>query len=243
MNDNRFMSGTNAEAAQIDLGLRAYMLGVYNHMTTALAITGFFALGLSFLAGPSINELTSIGYMVYGSPLKWLIMLAPIGMVFYISARLNRISAQKARNLFYIYAGLMGLSLSSLLLVYTGASVVRVFFITAAAFAALSIYGYTTKKSLSGLGSFLMMGVFGLIIAQIVNIFMASTQLDFMISIIGVLIFAGLTAYDTQKIKHMYLAGDNNEAAGKKSVLGTLTLYLDFILMFQFLLMFLGNRE
>ena len=242
MNDNRFMSGTNAEAAQIDLGLRAYMLGVYNHMTTALAITGFFALGLSFLAGPSINELTSIGYMVYGSPLKWLIMLAPIGMVFYISARLNKISAQKARNLFYIYAGLMGLSLSSLLLVYTGASVVRVFFITAAAFAALSIYGYTTKKSLSGLGSFLMMGVFGLIIAQIVNIFMASTQLDFMISIIGVLIFAGLTAYDTQKIKHMYLAGDNNEAAGKKSVLGALTLYLDFILMFQFLLMFLGNR-
>ena len=243
MNDNRFMSGTNAEAAQIDIGLRAYMLGVYNHMTTALAITGFFALGLSFLAGPSINELTSIGYMVYGSPLKWLIMLAPIGMVFYISARLNKISAQKARNLFYIYAGLMGLSLSSLLLVYTGASVVRVFFITAAAFAALSIYGYTTKKSLSGLGSFLMMGVFGLIIAQIVNIFMASTQLDFMISIIGVLIFAGLTAYDTQKIKHMYLAGDNNEAAGKKSVLGALTLYLDFILMFQFLLMFLGNRE
>ena len=243
MNDNRFMSGTNAEAAQIDLGLRAYMLGVYNHMTTALAITGFFALGLSFLAGPSINELTSIGYMVYGSPLKWLIMLAPIGMVFYISARLNKISAQKARNLFYIYAGLMGLSLSSLLLVYTGASVVRVFFITAAAFAALSIYGYTTKKSLSGLGSFLMMGVFGLIIAQIVNIFMASTQLDFMISIIGVLIFAGLTAYDTQKIKHMYLSGDNNEAAGKKSVLGALTLYLDFILMFQFLLMFLGNRE
>ena len=170
-------------------------------------------------------------------------MLAPIGMVFYISARLNKISAQKARNLFYIYAGLMGLSLSSLLLVYTGASVVRVFFITAAAFAALSIYGYTTKKSLSGLGSFLMMGVFGLIIAQIVNIFMASTQLDFMISIIGVLIFAGLTAYDTQKIKHMYLVGDNNEAAGKKSVLGALTLYLDFILMFQFLLMFLGNRE
>ena len=243
MNDNRFMSGTNAQAAQIDLGLRAYMLGVYNHMTTALAITGFFALGLSFLAGPSINELTSIGYMVYGSPLKWLIMLAPIGMVFYISARLNKISAQKARNLFYIYAGLMGLSLSSLLLVYTGASVVRVFFITAGAFAALSIYGYTTKKSLSGLGSFLMMGVFGIIIASIVNIFLGSDGLAFIISVLGVLIFAGLTAYDTQKIKHMYLAGDNNEAAGKKSVLGALTLYLDFILMFQFLLMFLGNRE
>ena len=137
----------------------------------------------------------------------------------------------------------MGLSLSSLLLVYTGASVVRVFFITAASFAALSLYGYTTKKSLSGLGSFLMMGVFGLIIAQVVNIFMASSGLDFIISIVGVLIFAGLTAYDTQKIKNMYLAGDNNEVSGKKSVLGALTLYLDFILMFQFLLMFLGNRE
>ena len=241
--NNRFMSDANAQASQIDLGLRAYMLGVYNHMTTALAITGFFALGLSFLVGPSLNELTSIGYLLYGSPLKWVIMLAPLGMVFYISAKLNSMSSQKARNLFYVYAGLMGLSLSSLLLVYTGASVVRVFFITAASFAALSLYGYTTKKSLSGLGSFLMMGVFGLIIAQVVNIFTASSGLDFIISIVGVLIFAGLTAYDTQKIKNMYLAGDNNEVSGKKSVLGALTLYLDFILMFQFLLMFLGNRE
>ena len=243
MNNNRFMSSSNAQATQIDLGLRSYMLGVYNHMTTALAITGFFALGLSFLAGPSLNELTQIGYAVYGSPLKWLIMLAPIGMVFYISARINSISAEKARNLFYIYAGLMGLSLSSLLLVYTGASVVRVFFITAAAFASLSIFGYTTKKSLSGLGSFLMMGVFGILIASIVNIFLGSDGLAFIISILGVLIIAGLTAYDTQKIKNMYLVGDNNETSGKKSVMGALTLYLDFILMFQFLLMFLGNRE
>ena len=239
MNSNRFMSSSNAQATQIDLGLRSYMLGVYNHMTTALALTGLMALGLNFLA-ISNGALTPIGELFFLSPLKWVIMLAPLGMVFYISARINSISSGKARNLFYIYAGLMGLSLSSLLLIYTGASVVRAFFVTAAAFAALSIYGYTTKKSLSGLGSFLMMGVFGLIIAQIVNIFMASTQLDFMI---GVLIFAGLTAYDTQKIKNMYLAGDNNEAAGKKSVLGALTLYLDFILMFQFLLMFLGNRE
>ena len=137
----------------------------------------------------------------------------------------------------------MGLSLSSLLLVYTGESVVRVFFITAASFAGLSIYGYTTKKSLSGLGSFLIMGVFGLIIAQIVNIFLASSGLDFMISIIGVLIFAGLTAYDTQKIKNMYYAADDSETAGKKSIIGALTLYLDFILMFQFLLSLLGNRE
>ena len=242
MNDNRFMSSSSAQATQIDLGLRSYMLGVYNLMTTALALTGLMAMGLNFLA-ISNGALTPIVEIFFLSPLKWVLMLAPLGMVFYLSAKLNSISAEKARNLFYVYAGLMGLSLSSLLLVYTGASVVRAFFVTAAAFAALSLYGYTTKKSLSGLGSFLMMGVFGLIIAQIANIFMASTQLDFIISIVGVLIFAALTAYDTQKIKNMYLAGDNNEVSGKKSVLGALTLYLDFILMFQFLLMFLGNRE
>ena len=243
MNNNRFMASANAQASQIDVGLRAYMLGVYNHMTTALAITGFFALGLSFLVGPSIYELTSFGQTLYGGPLKWVVMLAPLAMVFYISAKLNSISASKARNLFYIYSGLMGLSLSSLLLVYTNESVVRVFFITSAAFASLSIHGYTTKKNLSAFGSFLIMGVFGLIIASIVNIFLASSGLAFIISILGVLIFAGLTAYDTQKIKNMYLAGDDMEVSGKKSVMGALTLYLDFILMFQFLLMFLGNRE
>ena len=243
MNNNRFMASANAQASQVDVGLRAYMLGVYNHMTTALAITGFFALGLSFLVGPSLYELTSFGQTLYGGPLKWVVMLAPLAMVFYISAKLNSISASKARNLFYIYSGLMGLSLSSLLLVYTNESVVRVFFITSAAFASLSIYGYTTKKNLSAFGSFLIMGVFGLIIASIVNIFLASSGLAFIISILGVLIFAGLTAYDTQKIKNMYLAGDDMEVSGKKSVMGALTLYLDFILMFQFLLMFLGNRE
>ena len=242
MNSNRFMSSSNAQATQIDLGLRSYMLGVYNHMTTALALTGLMAMGLNFLA-ISNGALTPIGELFFLSPLKWVIMLAPLGMVFYISARINSISSGKARNLFYIYAGLMGLSLSSLLLVYTGASVVRAFFVTAAAFAALSIYGYTTKKSLSGLGSFLMMGVFGLIIAQIVNIFMASTQLDFMISIIGVLIFAGLTAYDTQQIKLMYMASDSKGIALKKSIMGALRLYLDFINMFIMLLSLLGNRE
>ena len=242
MNDNRFMSGSQAQAAQIDLGLRSYMLGVYNHMTTALALTGLMAMGLNFLS-VSNGQLTSIGELFFVSPLKWVVILAPLAMVFYISARLNRISAGKARNLFYIYAGLMGLPLSSLLLIYTGASVARAFFVTAAAFAALSIYGYTTKKSLSGLGSFLIMGVFGLIIASIVNMFLASTSLDFMITIFGVLIFAGLTAYDTQKIKNMYLAGDDAETAGKKSIMGALNLYLDFVLMFQFLLALIGNRE
>mgnify|MGYP006242702587 FL=1 len=148
MNNNRFMSSSNAQATQIDLGLRSYMLGVYNHMTTALALTGLMAMGLNFLA-ISNGALTPIGELFFLSPLKWVIMLAPLGMVFYISARINSISSGKARNLFYIYAGLMGLSLSSLLLVYTGASVVRAFFVTAAAFAALSIYGYTTKKSVS----------------------------------------------------------------------------------------------
>ena len=219
MNSNRFMASANAQASQIDLGLRAYMLGVYNHMTTALAITGFFALGLSFLVGPSVYELTSFGQTLYGGPLKWLVMLAPLAMVFYISAKLNSISASKARNLFYIYSGLMGLSLSSLLLVYTNESVVRVFFITSAAFASLSMYGYTTKKNLSAFGSFLIMGVFGIIIASVVNIFLASEGLAFIISILGVLIFAGLTAYDTQKIKNMYLAGDDMEVSGKKSVM------------------------
>ena len=242
MNNNRFMSSSNAQATQIDLGLRSYMLGVYNHMTTALALTGFMAMGLNFLA-ISNGALTPIGELFFLSPLKWVVMLAPLGMVFYISARINSISAEKARSLFYVYAGLMGLSLSSLLLVYTGASVVRAFFVTAAAFAALSLYGYTTKKSLSGLGSFLMMGVFGLIIAQIVNIFMASTQLDFMISIIGVLIFAGLTAYDTQKIKNMYLVSDSGELMGKKAVMGALTLYLDFINLFIMLLRLFGQRR
>ena len=242
MNDNRFMSSSNAQASQIDLGLRTYMLGVYNHMTTALALTGLIAMGLTFLA-ISNGALTPIGELFFLSPLKWVLMLAPLGMVFYLSAKLNSISAEKARNLFYVYAGLMGLSLSSLLLVYTGASVVRAFFVTAAAFAALSIYGYTTKKSLSGLGSFLMMGVFGLIIAQIANIFMASTQLDFIISIVGVLIFAGLTAYDTQKIKNMYVATDSGEIVGKKAVMGALTLYLDFINLFIMLLRLFGQRR
>ena len=242
MNDNRFMSSSNAQASQIDLGLRTYMLGVYNHMTTALALTGLMAMGLNFLA-ISNGALTPIGELFFLSPLKWVLMLAPLGMVFYLSAKLNSISAEKARNLFYVYAGLMGLSLSSLLLVYTGASVVRAFFVTAAAFAALSIYGYTTKKSLSGLGSFLMMGVFGLIIAQIANIFMASTQLDFIISIVGVLIFAGLTAYDTQKIKNMYAVSDTGEIMGKKAVMGALTLYLDFINLFIMLLRLFGQRR
>ena len=242
MNSNRFMSSSNAQATQIDLGLRSYMLGVYNHMTTALALTGLMALGLNFLA-ISNGALTPIGELFFLSPLKWVIMLAPLGMVFYISARINSISSGKARNLFYIYAGLMGLSLSSLLLVYTGASVVRAFFVTAAAFAALSIYGYTTKKDLTGMGSFLFMGLIGILIASVVNIFLASSALQFGISVIGVLVFAGLTAYDTQSIKNEYWEGDDSETQAKKSIYGALRLYLDFINLFIMLLSLFGNRE
>ena len=175
--------------------------------------------------------------------MMWVVALAPLGIVMYMSFGIRNMSASRAQTMFWIFAFLMGLSLSTIFITYTGASIARVFFITASTFGAMSIYGYTTKRDLTGFGSFLFMGLIGIIIASIVNIFMQSPALYYGISILGVLIFVGLTAYDTQKIKNMYLAGDNNEAAGKKSVLGALTLYLDFILMFQFLLAFLGNRE
>ena len=239
MQDNRFMNTAAAASAQTDVGLRAYMLGVYNHMTTALLLTGFFAFATKW----AVLNVAGLGQLLYGTPLKWVIMLAPLGMVIWLSARINRLSATKARNLFYIYGAIMGLSLASILLVYTGASVARAFFITAGAFAGLSLYGYSTKRSLSAMGSFMIIGLFGLIIASIVNIFMASTQMEFVISVGGVLIFAGLTAWDTQRIKSMYMAGDSREVAAKKSIFGALTLYLDFINMFLFILRLFGNRE
>ena len=239
MQDNRFMNTAAATAAQTDVGLRAYMLGVYNHMTTALLLTGFFAYATKW----AVFNVAGLGQLMYGTPLKWVVMLAPLGMVFWLSARIERMSASSARNMFYAYGAVMGVSLASILMIYTGASVARAFFITAGAFAGLSLYGYTTKRSLSAMGSFLIIGLFGLIIASIVNIFMASTQLEFLISVAGVLIFAGLTAYDTQRIKLMYSLGDSAEAAAKKSIFGALTLYLDFINMFLMMLRLFGNRE
>ena len=239
MADNRFMNTSAAEATQVDLGLRSYMLGVYNHMTTALLMTGFFAMALNWV----VLNVAGVGQLVYGTPLKWVVMLAPLGMVFWLSARMQAMSSAKARNMFYVYAALMGLSLSSILLVYTGASVARAFFITAGAFAGLSLYGYTTKRSLSAMGSFMLIGLFGLILGFIVNIFLGSTTLDLALSAIGVLVFAGLTAWDTQKIKLMYMAGDSSEVREKKSIYGALTLYLDFINMFIMLLHLFGNRE
>ncbi|MEL0196924.1 MAG: Bax inhibitor-1/YccA family protein, partial [Rhodobiaceae bacterium] len=204
MADNRFLNTAAAEATQVDVGLRSYMLGVYNHMTTALLMTGFFAYAMKF----AVMNVAGVGQLVYGTPLKWVVMLAPLGLVFWLSARIQSMSASKARNLFYVYAALMGISLASVLLMFSTASVARAFFITAGAFAGLSLYGYTTKRSLSAMGSFMIIGLFGLIIAMIVNIFVASTAMDLMISVLGVLIFAGLTAWDTQKIKLMYMAGD-----------------------------------
>ena len=239
MQDNRFMNASAAQAASIDVGLRAYMLGVYNHMTTALALTGFAAFATKW----AVLSVPGVGQLLFGSPLAYVIMFAPIGMVLWLSVRINKMSAPKARNLFYAYAAIMGISLSTILLAYTGSSVARAFFITAGAFAALSIYGYTTKRNLSALGSFLMIGVVGLLLASIANIFIGSTQMEFLISIVGVFLFAGLTAYDTQRIKSMYSAGDDASVAGRKSIFGALMLYLDFINMFLFLVRLIGNRE
>ncbi|KQZ14979.1 MULTISPECIES: Bax inhibitor-1/YccA family protein [unclassified Mesorhizobium] len=245
--------GTQADAA-IDQGLRAYMIRVYNLMGMGLVITGLAALGTVMLA--TTNDpasavatmangqmLTSFGYAIFASPLKWLVILAPLGAVMFLSFRVQSMSVSAAQTTFWIYAGLVGLSLSSIFLIYTTASIAQTFFATAAGFGALSLYGYTTKRDLTGVGSFLIMGVFGLIIAMIINIFLQSSALGFAISAIGVLIFAGLTAYDTQKIKEMYFEGDDQLVAGRKSIMGALTLYLDFINLFMFMLQFMGDRR
>tara|TARA_Y100001970_G_scaffold292709_1_gene435350 strand:- start:210 stop:962 length:753 start_codon:yes stop_codon:yes gene_type:complete len=232
----------------IDQGLRSYMLKVYNYMASGVFLTGIVALilfKLSVVSGPNgeIMGLTNIGNAIYNSALMWVLMLAPLGIVFYMSFGIAKMSASKAQSVFWVFAALMGASLSSIFLVYTGASITRVFFITAGTFGAMSIYGYTTKKDLTKLGSFLFMGLIGIIIASLVNIFLKSSMMYFIISIIGVLVFVGLTAYDTQKIKNMYLASDSGELMGKKAVMGALTLYLDFINLFIMLLRLFGQRR
>ncbi|MBY5332547.1 Bax inhibitor-1/YccA family protein [Rhizobium leguminosarum] len=226
----------------IDQGLRAYMLKVYNLMALGLAITGVAAY-LSFQLAFANGELTAFGQAIYVSPLKWVVILAPLALVFFLSFRINTMTVAAAQTTFAVYAALVGLSLSSIFLIYTGQSVVQTFFVTAASFGALSLYGYTTKRNLSAMGSFLMMGLFGLIIASLVNIFLASSAVQFAISVLGVLIFAGLTAYDTQRIKELYLEADDVAVAGRKAIMGALTLYLDFINLFMFLLQFMGNRK
>ena len=241
--DPRLMTRAQASEAHVDLGLRQYMLGVYNHMTIGLAITGLVALGANFAAVQGDGQFTAFGQAIYASPLKWVIMLAPIGMVFLFAARAQAMAASTAQIVFWIFAALMGLSLSSIFLIYTGASITRVFFITAGMFAGMSLYGYTTKRDLTGMGSFLFMGLIGILIASVVNIFIGSTALHFAISVIGVLVFSGLTAYDTQSIKSDYYEGDDAEVQAKKSINGALRLYLDFINLFIMMLHLFGNRE
>ena len=247
--DRRYAQGTTvgrAETGVIDQGLRSYMLRVYNYMASGVAITGVVAY-LTYMfavvdSGAGL-QLTPFGNLIFASAFKWVVIFAPLGMVFFLSARINCMSLSAAQISFWVFAALMGLSLGSIFLVYAHASIARVFFITAASFGALSLYGYTTQRDLSAWGSFLFMGLIGIIIAMLVNLFLASSALQFAISVIGVLIFAGLTAYDTQQIKEMYYAGDDGTVAGRKAVMGALRLYLDFINLFMMLLQLFGDRR
>jgi hypothetical protein len=237
-----------AQSAAIDAGLRAYMLRVYNYMAAGVALTGvvaWFTYNAAVVtnAAGQITGLTPFGQAIFGGPLTIVLFLGTLGIVFFLSFRINRLQASTAFALFMAYAALLGLMLSTVFLQYTGASITRTFFISAASFGALSLYGYTTRRDLSPIGSFMVMGLFGLILAMVVNIFLKSTGLDFAISAIGVLIFAGLTAWDTQRIKEMYSVNDDGTVAGRKAVMGALTLYLDFINLFLFMLRFLGDRR
>jgi len=243
---------SSASEAIIDQGLRTYMLKVYNYMASGVLLTGIISLlvfkfsgGMNITLGPTgFSGLTNpFGELLFNSGFKWLVMLAPLGIVMYLSFGIAKMSASKAQSTFWVFAALMGASLASIFIVYTQMSIARVFFITSGTFGAMSIYGYTTKRDLTKLGSFLMMGLFGIIIASVVNMFMKSTMMYFVISILGVLIFVGLTAYDTQKIKNRYLESDSGELMGKKAVMGALTLYLDFINLFIMLLRLFGQRR
>lgn len=238
-------------ALAIDAGLRAYMIRVYNLMAGGIAFTGiaawltYQAAGGSAIqvSGRTITGLTAFGQMVFGGFMPIVLMLITLGMVFFISFRIDRLQPTTAFALFTVYAGLMGVSLASIFLAYTGVSITRVFFITAATFGAMSLYGYTTQRDLSGFGSFLFMGLIGLIIASLVNIWLASSMMQFVISAVGVLIFVGLTAYDTQQIKEMYDVNDDGTASGRKAIMGALRLYLDFLNLFIMLLQLFGDRR
>jgi len=234
-------------ALAIDAGLRAHMIRVYNYMAGAVALTGVVA-WLTFSMATTTTAtgalaLTPLGQALFGSPLMWVLVLAPLALVFFISFRIDRLQAGTAWTLFMVYAGLLGISLATIFLVYTNASITRVFFISAASFGALSLYGYTTQRNLSAIGSFLIMGLIGVIIASLVNLFLQSSAMHFIISVVGVLVFAGLTAWDTQKIKEMYDVNDDGTVAGRKAVMGALTLYLDFINLFLMLLRLFGDRR
>ena len=231
-------SGTQARTIpSIDAGLRQHMLRVYNYMASGLVLTGIVAY--------VVANTPSVFNAIFGTPLAWVVMLAPLGFVFFLSLRLDRIKASTAQALFWAFAAVMGLSMATIFVAFTGASVARVFFITAGTFAAMSLYGYTTRRSLANIGSFLFMGLIGIIIASLVNIFVASSALHFAISVIGVIVFVGLTAWDTQSIKEEYYSVQyaGGEVAGKTAIMGALRLYLDFINLFIMLLQLLGARR
>ena len=249
-------AASRSDAVAVDAGLRAYMLRIYNYMTIGLAITGLAALGV-YMGAVTTDQtaaaarigntlLTPFGVAMFVSPLKWLFILAPLAMVFVISFGIQRLKPATAQMLFWAFSALMGISLSSIFLVYTHTSIVRVFFITAASFGALSLYGYTTRRDMSGMGSFLLMGLFGVIIASLVNLFVASSALQFIVSVVGVLVFAGLTAWDTQRLKNEYIygyAGAGGDVAERAAITGALSLYLNFINLFTLLLQLLGQRD
>ena len=238
--------GYRTDQVAIDAGLRAYMIRVYNYMTAGVALTGLVAY-LTFSAAVTQTAgslaLTPFGHAIFQSPLMWVFVLAPLGLVMLLSFGINRLSAGTALMLFFVYAGLLGLSLASIFLVYTGTSITRVFFISAATFGAMSLYGYTTKRDLTAVGSFMFMGLIGVIIASLVNMIWPSGALSLAISVIGVIVFVGLTAYDTQSIKEMYDVHDDGTVAGRKAVMGALRLYLDFINLFLMMLRLFGDRR
>jgi FtsH-binding integral membrane protein len=252
--DNRVLRGQTAVAGAIDAGLRAYMLRVYNYMFLGLGLTGLTSYATYTLAvtnDPALAAarlhngvmLTSLGVTLFSGPLMWVLLLGTLGIVMFLSFRINKMSVATARTSFLAYAGLVGVTFASLFVVYTTASIAQVFFITAATFGAMSLWGYTTRTDLTGFGSFLFMGLIGIVIASVVNIFVHSSMMSWVISVAGVLIFTGLTAYDTQAIKESYVANDDGTVAGRKAIYGALRLYLDFINLFLMLLQLLGNRR
>jgi FtsH-binding integral membrane protein len=245
--DNQPAFGTTVArggaAGAIDAGLRAHMLRVYNFMTIGLVLTGAVAWAVANTSLGTLFFTFTAGGGATLSIFGWVALIAPFALVLLLSFGINRMSTGTAQAVFWLYAAVMGVSLAPILMLYTGASVAKVFFITAATFGGMSLWGYTTRRDLSGIGSFLIMGLFGLIIAMVVNIFLASPAVDFAISIIGVLVFTGLTAFDTQKIKEMYYVGDDGTVAGRKAIMGALALYLDFINLFLFLIRILGDRR
>jgi FtsH-binding integral membrane protein len=230
-----YLNTARTDVGQIDVGLRQYMLRVYNYMAGGLAVTGIIAYLIA--SSPSLQM------TIWGSPLRYVAIFAPFAVVLFFSFRIQKMSFGAAQTTYWIYAALMGLSLSFIFLAYTGTSIARVFFITAGTFAATSLYGYTTRRDLTGVGSFMFMGLIGILLAGLVNLFIQSTALQFAISVIGVIVFVGLTAYDTQKIKEWYVASDDGQTMGKKAIFGALNLYLDFINLFLLLLRLFGSSR